>query len=139
MTDARAQLLSTIEGAVSQALDRHLPGFAEDLADRLAASHPNGSTEPEWIDAAEVARRYSVSRDYVYEHAEKLGVERMGDGPKARLRFNPAKVADALAPRPHPLTEPERPKPRPRRGKIDPSVRTETLSEVELLPIRGER
>lgn len=50
----------------------------------------------ELIDAAEVARRFSLSRDYVYEHADDLGAVRLGSGPKARLRFDPAKIAERL-------------------------------------------
>ena len=42
-----------------------------------------------WLDANEVADRLRMSREWVYEHAEELGVSRMGDGPRPRLRFPP--------------------------------------------------
>ena len=45
------------------------------------------------LTAAEVAERLHVSRAYVYEHASELGALRLGDGPKAHLRFD----EDALA------------------------------------------
>lgn len=48
------------------------------------------------LDAVEVARRFEVSRDYVYRHADELGAVRLGTGRKPRLRFDPAKVAEAL-------------------------------------------
>lgn len=49
------------------------------------------------IDAAEVARRFGVSRGYVYDNATRLGAIRLGNGSRARLRFDPAVVAEALA------------------------------------------
>jgi hypothetical protein len=42
-----------------------------------------------WLDAQEVARRLSVSREWVYEHADELGASRIGSGPRPRLRFPP--------------------------------------------------
>lgn len=51
----------------------------------------------ELIDAAEVARRFSVTRDYVYAHAEELGAVRLGSGTRARLRFDAVTVRDRLA------------------------------------------
>lgn len=80
------------------------------------------------IDAGEVARRFSLSRDYVYEHADALGAVRLGDGPKARLRFDPAKVAEMLSCS-HSGESQCKPKP----------VRTVCKRrDVTLLPIRGE-
>ena len=83
----------------------------------------------DWIDAAEVARRFSLSRDYVYEHADDLGAVRLGSGPKARLRFSPAKVGRGARPvrrsRSH---NPNESPVRPVRGGRG----------VTLLPIRGE-
>jgi len=49
--------------------------------------------EPEaLLDANQVADRLGMSREWVYEHAEELGVSRMGDGPRPRLRFPPRAV-----------------------------------------------
>jgi hypothetical protein len=81
------------------------------------------------IDAAEVARRFSVSKDYVYDHSADLGAVRLGVGPKAHLRFDPDVVAERLAPRPDPraiASAPTTPR-RQRRGVA-----------VDLLPIRRE-
>jgi hypothetical protein len=47
-------------------------------------------------DAAEVARRLRVHENWVYAHADELGVIRLGDGHKARLRFDLGRVARAL-------------------------------------------
>lgn len=48
----------------------------------------------QFIDAIEVARRFGVSREWVYAHAEELGAVRLGDGPRPRWRFDVQKVAE---------------------------------------------
>ena len=45
------------------------------------------------LTAAQVAARFNVDRSWVYTHAEELGVVRLGDGPRPRLRFDPAIVS----------------------------------------------
>ena len=40
------------------------------------------------LDPKELAAALNVSLDYVYAHAADLGAMRLGDGPKARLRFD---------------------------------------------------
>ena len=45
----------------------------------------------------EVAEVLGVTASWVYEHSADLGVYRLGSGPKARLRFDPAKVDEGLA------------------------------------------
>lgn len=47
-------------------------------------------------DAAEVARRLRVHENWVYAHAQDLGVIRLGEGEKARLRFDLERVANTL-------------------------------------------
>ena len=56
-------------------------------------SAPQPVNEPVLIDASAVAQRYSVSRDWVYEHATELGAQRLGNGKRPRLRFDPERVA----------------------------------------------
>jgi hypothetical protein len=82
----------------------------------------------ELVDAAEVARRFSLSRDYVYRHADDFGAVRLGDGPRARLRFSPAKVAEALDSSSDRESQPKGEAVRPVRSGRG----------VTLLPIRGE-
>jgi hypothetical protein len=48
------------------------------------------------VDAAEVAQRLGVHESWVYAHAEELGAIRLGDGQKARLRFDLERVARAI-------------------------------------------
>jgi hypothetical protein len=54
-------------------------------------------------DAAEVARRLRVHENWVYTHADELGAIRLGEGEKARLRFDLERVARAIG-----VTESER-------------------------------
>ncbi len=49
------------------------------------------------VDAQDVADDLKVERDWVYAHARELGAVRLGDGPKARLRFDLQRVRDGLA------------------------------------------
>jgi hypothetical protein len=46
--------------------------------------------------AAEVADQLGVHKSWVYAHAEELGAIRLGEGEKARMRFDPERVARAL-------------------------------------------
>jgi hypothetical protein len=80
----------------------------------------------QWIDATEAARRLGVSRDYIYAHADALGAKRLGDGPKARLRFNVAKLA---APGERAGSEAKPNAPKRRQRKVG----------VPLLEVRGTR
>lgn len=77
------------------------PESIEALASRLAelisgAPTPERSDDGEMITAAEVARRWGISRRWVYEHATALGAVRLGGGPRPRLRFDPAEIAERL-------------------------------------------
>ena len=49
------------------------------------------------VSAAEIARRFDLSRDWVYRHARELGAQRIGVGERPRLRFYPEKVSAYLA------------------------------------------
>jgi hypothetical protein len=91
--------------------------------------------EPRYIDAARVAREYSVERDWVYANKAKLGGFSLG-GPRGRLRFDREALAERLGP--PPAAEPPHPRrrrratrpatkagPAPRaRRKIDPKTAT---------------
>jgi hypothetical protein len=59
--------------------------IADAVAERLRVESPG---EDHLLDAAAVARRFGVSRDWVYLHADELGAMRLGEGSKARLRFD---------------------------------------------------
>lgn len=44
--------------------------------------------QPGLLTATQLAKRLGVSRSWVYENARRLGAVSLGDGPKARLRFD---------------------------------------------------
>lgn len=101
----------------------------EAIARRVAA-HLAAAPTPaaSLVTAAELARRFGLSRAWVYEHASSLGAVRLGDGTRPRLRFDPEQVARALeAPA---VTRTDAPERRPARRR--PPARG------ELLPVRGE-
>jgi hypothetical protein len=57
----------------------------------------NRVRDADLVDAATLARTLNVERDWVYAHARELCAVRLGDGPKARLRFDPARARATLA------------------------------------------
>lgn len=62
------------------------PTIAESVAQRVLELIDNHQTYG-LVDAAELAAVLGVDRGWVYEHGEQLGVIRLGDGPRPRLRF----------------------------------------------------
>jgi hypothetical protein len=86
-----------------------------------------------WVDAAALADHLSVTADYVYRHADRLGGVRLGTGPRARLRFDVGLVDRLL--RDQVVEQPQaRTATRKRRPRKDTPV-----DLVPLLPIRGRR
>jgi hypothetical protein len=76
------------------------------------------------LTAAEVAVAFHVTRGWVYAHADELGAIRLGEGPRPRLRFDPAVVAQRL---------------QPRRGRIIAPATSNPVGVVPLLPIGPAR
>jgi hypothetical protein len=112
------------------------PQAIEQIAQRVAellreqhASHTDDATR--LLDAAQLARRLGVSRDWVYAHANELGALVLGTGPRARLRFDLETAVRALAERRRGAARsPARPPattPAYRRGKRD--------ADIPLLPV----
>ena len=91
-------------GYDDDALDRLADLLAERLAVRLSALAPTGA-DP-LVDAAEIARLHGKTRSWVYEHAGELGAVRLGSGPRPRLAFSPARVAERLEKVERPTTAP---------------------------------
>ena len=57
-----------------------------------------GQRQPgELVDAGELARRFGISRTWVYANADLLGAIKLGNGSRPRLRFDPQAVARALS------------------------------------------
>lgn len=70
--------------------------LVEAVAVRVAELLDERSTPAPWLDADAVARLLNVDRSFVYEHAAELGARRLGEGPKARLRFRLEDVEAAI-------------------------------------------
>jgi DNA-binding IclR family transcriptional regulator len=76
---ALAELAEVVAARVVELLDRQERGSARGLA-----------------SAAEVAEQLGVHKSWVYAHADELEAIRLGEGEKARLRFDPERVARAV-------------------------------------------
>jgi hypothetical protein len=84
------QMLLPTEPSDEQ-LDRLADRIAELLERRLAAR-----LTQQLVDAQAIAVEFGVSRKWVYEHADALGVVRLGRGRNRRLRFDRAIVRARL-------------------------------------------
>ena len=74
--------------------DRALLALARRVAALLGpAGLPGGEG---LLSAGDVAVRLGVRRGWVYDHADELGVVRLGDGPRPRLRFDPDALAECV-------------------------------------------
>ncbi len=58
------------------------------------------------VTAEALAVELGVSRAYVYEHAGQLGAFKLGNGPRARLRFDPDLARASLGGHREPAPEP---------------------------------
>ena len=77
-----------------------LDALADRLADRLMArlGAPSRGLQKTFalVDARGLAAELGVSVDYVYRHQAELGAMALGDGPKARLKFDLDRARQAL-------------------------------------------
>jgi Histidine kinase-, DNA gyrase B-, and HSP90-like ATPase len=121
-------------GAEADYDDAELDRLADLLADRpverLGGVIP-GQVEP-LVDAAEIARLHGKSRSWVYDHAGELVAVRLGSGPRPRLGFARARVANRLERIDKPVTAspPELPKPRRRRQRAGRTATGASLRHV---------
>ena len=79
---------------------RLAPESVEALARRIAELLGGVGEAPgpkRLISAAEVAERWGVDREWVYEKASQLGARRLGAGKRPRLRFDPDEVEERIA------------------------------------------
>jgi hypothetical protein len=98
-----------------------IEAIAERVAEKLC-----GDGLGRYGDVHAVCARFGVSIDYVYAHAARLGAIRLGEGPRARLRFDLGEVERRLLGNGR---SPE-PAPRPRTGRR----RKLRSGPVELIP-----
>lgn len=78
--------------ALAAALARHLRPLVDEAVSRRLDTPKAG----EFVDAAEIARRFTVKPQWVRDHADELGAVRVGQGERPRLRFDPALVEQHL-------------------------------------------
>lgn len=124
MTDAKlAKLVPLIAaelrtGLARQIADELAPRIAEELSAR--AAQPADRAQPTCLlDATEFAARLGVKRTWVYRHAAELGAVKLGDGRRARLRFDPEKLSELATARSENSDSPSPPAQR-RRGSRSP-------------------
>ena len=78
------------------------PEFIDAVARRIVqlgvgADSDKQQSDGELLTVSEVARRLNASPHWVYAHKRELGAIRLGDGPKARLRFHLVAVLAELS------------------------------------------
>ena len=69
-----------------------IEAVAEHIAQLVASAPPTVGL----VDAQDLAEQLGVARDWVYANAERLGVVRLGTGPRARMRFDVEQAREAL-------------------------------------------
>jgi hypothetical protein len=111
------------------------PGFVDAVARRvveLLREEGVVSREgPRLLTVAAVSQEFGVSTDWLYANARPLGAIRLGSGPRARLRFDRATIADRIAKvASHATRDRSSQRGKRRRG-------TREGADGDLLPIRG--
>jgi hypothetical protein len=88
--DVRACGQLNVCGPVDALAELLAPMVADLLAARLPTAQAAGDPPAVagLVDAATVACALGISRQVVYQRADELGAVRIGDGPRARLRFD---------------------------------------------------
>src|SRR3954471_25003910 len=90
----------------------------EAIARRVAELLRGGAASAQYVDASTIARRFGVTRAWVYQHKTELGAVPLGSGPKPRLRFDITRVPQLLEgdrDAPPPQRRGRSPRSRPRR------------------------
>ncbi len=126
------ELLATRHGRIVALEVDEIDAVAEHLAE-LATS--TSAPAVGLIDARELAQLLGVARDWVYANADRLGGVRLGDGPRARLRFDADRAREALVARSGGVAPLSTASPRPRRGRR----RRSAVTGVTLIQGRSSR
>ena len=111
------------------------PGFVDAVARRVVELlREEGAVSregPRLLTVAAVSQEFGVSTDWVYANAGRLDAIRLGSGPRARLRFDRATIADRIGRvASHPARDRSSQGGKRRRG-------TREGSDGDLLPILG--
>lgn len=92
--DLTPQAVEQVATRVAQILNRR-----QQDQERQRMSEPTGM-----LTVSQLAQHLHLNRAWVYEHADQLGAIRLGDGPKARLRFDLHTAKTALGRHPYART-----------------------------------
>lgn len=99
-----------------------IEAIAQRVVERLDERRSRASLG--FATAAELAELYGVTPSWVYANKNRLGAVKLGDGPRARLRFDLERVDEVFRPqtvsRPGPLQRKRRG--RPRKTTLPPGV-----------------
>jgi hypothetical protein len=88
------------------------------IAEDLRGASSSAEDARPLVDAATVAKALGLSRAAVYARANELGAVRLGDGSRARLRFDVERAREALRSSPRvPARDVSPPPPPPRRRR----------------------
>lgn len=119
---------ASADAALADLSERAVEAIARRVVELLRREPPRPAEShvgERLLTAAEVARWWGVERSWVYQHALRLGVIRLGTGPRPRLRFDPALVARRLGD--------------PKRAATPDARRSARIGvETPLLPILGD-
>lgn len=85
---AHSQLPNTAGHSSAPALSARELLLVDTIAERVTDLLRPEQRCDRLVDAATVADTLGVSRDFVYAHAAELGGQRIGSGPRGRLRFD---------------------------------------------------
>jgi len=87
--------LSTLTADRHARTDARITELAE-LRETIAGLRRDLADAARLLTVAEVAERLEVSDEWVRDHKDRLGAIRLGDGPKAHLRFRWSRVLEGL-------------------------------------------
>lgn len=123
-------------GTAASALTSRELLLADVIAERVSELLRVEPTHRQLVDAATVAAALGVSRDCVYAHAAELGGERIGNGPRGRLRFDLDRALAAWTSRCHSKESHRSELPVPASHSAS-RQRQRVGSSAGLLPIKG--
>jgi len=122
-----AESAASAEARLVDAIARRVVELLEGARARAGTTDPGTDAEAACLTVSQVAARYRVSRSWVYAHQRELGAMRLGQGPRARLRFDPKVVAEAIAPFDGSQRPPDPPVAAPRGQRRPRLIEFETL------------
>ena len=130
--DLTPQAVEQVASRVAQMLQRQ---------QQQSAEIPGAKEQQGFLNVAQLARHLGLNPAWIYEHADELGAIRIGDGPKARIRFDLYTATQALRQHQPGRTQgPATATPRkPRRSPASPYRTNAPLLEIRDPYARGVR